>query len=337
MSFFKPIFRYLRISEFISYYSRVDKKPGLPSILMIIPRVMLSKKPVTIMTLIYRSIVVNRLPAEPSFKDSKKLPEITILIVVEEKDFYLLNKCVSQAIKHSKNKISRVVVVTPKRQVDKCRRVISNIPMKVKPELISEDMIVPVKVRQKLKKEFKDRYGWVLQQFITVGFMLKDEYNLGKPILALDADTFISRNTAWIDNSGTQVLLRSIEYHKPYYELLNKLNKNLIQNRYSFITHHMVFQPQLFKEIFSKLGIPTLEKLAEFVIKNYSRYEKSPICVEFEIYAQYLNTYRKEKIELLKFSNISIKRNKLQLIGNEEKLAEEYSNYKSISMHSYYD
>lgn len=322
--------RFISLTEFYNHFSRIDKKPNFLDIISIVP-LLLFLGMLKEFKIVIRSYKSNRLPTEPTFNNDKNIPKVTLLIVAEQKDFELIPFSLKQALINSRNLISRVVFITPSRQIESCRRIVNDFQNQVVMEFISEDAIVNRNVRELIKREFKNRYGWILQQFATVAFLLEESLSGSIPVLALDADTLLTRPTTFINKENKQVLLCSTEYHQPYYVLINKLSNDLCHDKLSFISHHMIYQPDLFRTIFRDLNIDSIEKLLKFVLENYDKKSESPICVEFEIYAQWLVKNFRAKIELLKFSNISISRE--HFLQNPD-LAQ-YSGYKSVSLHSY--
>jgi hypothetical protein len=61
----------------------------------------------------------------------------------------------------------------------------------------------------------------------------------------------------------------------------------------------------------------------------------SPICAEFEPYAQFLRKERPGSTKMLKFSNIGVERNKNGDLVNLINRFENESQYNSISLHSW--
>ena len=322
--------RFVSLTEYFNYYSRIDKKMKLIHLILIIPRILLFFRIGEIRALkrLYR---LNKFPTEPTFKDDTDLPKINLLIVVEKKDFELLPLSLGQLLQNSLNKISKVSIVTPFSQIKECEELLHPFRKKVMITFYSEDEVVNSKVREKIRNEFSDRYGWVLQQFATVAFIQNEKYSDSEPILALDADTCLTRPTAFINSKNEQILFTTTEFHQPYYDLIKKLSNDLCEERLSFIGHHMVYQPTMFRIIFNLLDIDTMEKLINFVLENYDKSTLSPICVEYEIYAQWMVKNNRKNVEILKFTNISVPRESFLTDPDFGK----FSNFESISLHSY--
>lgn len=333
----KPFRRFFSITSYIEYFAQINKTPSILSLTGVFLGALTKRNIKENLGMMRRAYYVNRLPAFPSFNLSKNLPKIELLIVVEEKDFELLEYTIRNFLKFSLNPVKRLVLVVPEDQIKNCKNVIDMIKPKIEFEILSEDDVVKESVRKILKLEFGNRYGWILQQFITVAYLLEYKENVDEPVVALDADTLIQNYTSWIDDKKRQILLPSIERHQPYYDLIKKLPKDILVKNRTFISHHMVYLPSRFRQIFEEIGFKEVNALVEFVIQNYDRSVNSPICVEFEIYAQYLCKFMPECRELLKFSNVSVNRKDyLETIQKSNfKGVSFYRNFKSISLHSY--
>lgn len=281
-----------------------------------------------------KSFRINRLPLYSVTSEQQvSLPVIELIINSERKDFINLSAVITCAITNSVNPIGKTTVAVPTTQLKECREVLSGIVEKFPIEVLSEDLFLTDEIREKLRNTFGKRYGWALQQFLTVDRVLKSDY---KGVLQVNSDTMLLRPTQWIDSEGRQPILVSTEYHLPYYVFLNKLNKEFPVLTDSHITHHMLFQPEIFSEILKKSNVETLEELVDFTIMNAEINEASPICVEFELYALGALRYFPEKITLAKFGNINYpRRAKASSTDFQLELQELAKKYNSISAHSY--
>jgi hypothetical protein len=283
---------------------------------------------------LFRSFRINRLPLYTvTSKHSISIPVIELIINSERKDFKNLSDAIMYAVTNSINPIGKTTVAVPTDQVKECREFLSGIVETYSIEVLSEDLFLTDEIREKLRNAFGKRYGWALQQFLTIDRVLKSEF-IG--VLQVNSDTILLRPTQWLDNEGRQPIFVSTEYHLPYYVFLNKLNGDFPIHTDSHITHHMLFQPDMFKEILKKSRIETLDDLVDFTVRNAEIDEASPICVEFELYALGALKYFPEKITLAKFGNINYPRqansNSIEFRLELEELAKKYN---SISAHSY--
>lgn len=281
-----------------------------------------------------KSFRINRIPLYSVTSNQLVSPPVIELIInSEQKDFRNLREVITYAIENSVNSIGKTSVAVPSSQVKECREVLSGIVEAYGIEVLSEDQFLTEAIRGKLRKTFGKRYGWALQQFLTVDRVLKSNY---KGVLQVNSDTILLRPTQWIDSEGRQPIMVSTEYHPPYYLFLHNLNKEFPIFTDSHITHHMLFQPEIFIEILRKSNVETLEKLVDFTIANAQINEDSPICVEFELYALGVLRYFPERITLAKFGNINYARRiNANAIDFQVELQELAKKYNSISAHSY--
>lgn len=281
-----------------------------------------------------KSFRINRIPLySVTSMQNVSMPVIELIINSERKDFRNLGEVIIYGISNSINPIAKTTVAVPPTQVKECREALSGIVETYSIEVLSEDLFLTDEIREKLRNAFGQRYGWVLQQFLTIDRVLKSEY---KGVLQVNSDTILLRPTQWMDNEGRQPILVSTEYHLPYYVFLNKLNREFPILTDSHITHHMLFQPEILREILKKSKVETLEKLVEFTVTNAEIDEASPICVEFELYALGALRYFPEKITLAKFGNINYpRRANSSPIEFRRELQDLAKKYNSISAHSY--
>jgi hypothetical protein len=264
----------------------------------------------------------------------KSLIPIEILVVATKKDFDILPYAIQFAINNSQNQIFKVTIICPAVDISEIyENYLQSVLPKVKIIFLSEEDVVPIRIRESLKKNFKLNSGWVLQQFLTVEHCLKSQ---ARGILVVNADTILLRPQSWLDDKNNQILMPSFEFHQPYYDFLNRAFNFDKTPRYTFVSHHMLIQPLFLREIFGKLGIDNLEYLFSSVMKFEIKDEASPVCLEFELYAQGLMKFFPNLVSLVKFSNISVERE--AILGKNIKLEilETYRRvYNSVSAHSY--
>lgn len=262
-----------------------------------------------------------------------KLPQIEVLCVVAGKDLEILPIVISQAIKCSENEVTKVNVITRKSDLIACVETIAGLKLAMDWDVLDEELQISETVRDKMKVVFGARYGWVLQQFLAVNFVLNSK---AEGILLVNADTILLQRITWLSDEKTQILMASTEYHAPYYELLSKLIGSPVNPRYTFITHHMLFQPDIFREILEHWGIGPLGNLVEQVVSNVNSENQSPMCVEFELYAQGIGLLHPELVEMRKFCNTTWKRSRTNVVRLNEIIENNRSKrWNSISLHDY--
>lgn len=266
----------------------------------------------------------NRLPS-PTF------PPIDLLSVAAGKDLETLVLCLKSAIKYSMNPISQVTVICPSHEVKRFERELLDDNFQSQIIIVDEDTVLPYGFRSKVKEHFGNRYGWVLQQFLSLDYILNSPK---AGVLLINADTIMLRQVHWLSENGDQTLMVSTEYHGPYYELLSKLLNFPKFPRYTFITHHMLFQPALLRRIFEKRGYCNSMEILDAVIPLVKPNELSPLCIEFEPYGQGMIQDFPEKTYLRKFANCGIPRSKENLEMTEGAIGK-LPQYNSVSFHDY--
>jgi hypothetical protein len=199
--------------------------------------------------------------------------------------------------------------------------------------IIDEETQIDENTRIQLKNRFTNRYGWVIQQLLAVNFVLTSN---AKGILLLNADTVMLREVEWLDSRFNQILMASVEYHEPYYAFLHKALKFPPNPKYTFITHHMLFQPSLYKSILEKKDVTSIELLAKIMVEQSDRNEDSPFCIEFEPYAQGMLQYYLSRVHLRKFSNLSMQRTQENVLNINRIIDNNLrADYNSVSFHDY--
>lgn len=267
-----------------------------------------------------------RLSSEP-LPTNPNLPQISIFVACIEKDLHLLPQVLKNTIQNSRNPIRKMTVVTPRdTPIDMNNFISIGVPV----EFVNEEDVISESIRIKLRERFSGRYGWVLQQLLTITHVMKSD---DPGVLVINADTLILRPQVWLLENDVQILMESFEYHKPYYDFLRRFKLDESNFKSSHITHHMLMQPKYLREIYSEFiadNFQNIEYFVDQIIEFSNPSESSPICVEFELYALGMRTRYSSYIELRKFGNISVDKKTYQ-----ESHYESFSNFNSISIHSY--
>lgn len=258
-------------------------------------------------------------------------PKIELLSVASEKDLEVLALCLKSAIRFSLNPISKVIVICPSFEVEKFTLELSRHKIHDRVEILDEDKILSQEFRAKVKHNFGSRYGWVLQQFLSLEYILQTS---ASGVLMTNADTIQLRKVHWLSDNCNQVLMASTEYHDPYYELLSHMFGFRRNPKFSFVTHHMLFQPKLLRSIFGNHGYYTVMEILDAAIQYSNSNEPSPLCIEFEPYAQGLLNEYPEYVFLKKLANKEVSRTDIDI----ELTVAAYGatpRYNSISLHDY--
>ena len=262
------------------------------------------------------------------------IPSIQVLSVATKKDFDTLPFSLKSVISSSKNRIEQITVISPAREIPKnfSDRILFDFGL-TNLNFVPEEIIISESSRQRLYAMFGSRYGWVLQQLLTVKFCLDSD---ARGVLVVDADTVLLKKLQWLDKFGSQLLMPSLEFHPPYCDFLNRAFGSYKNPRFTFITHHMLIQPDKLRAIFSRLKIGSIEELIDIVEKYAVLSENSAVCLEFEIYAQFLLKFFPKNAKLVKFSNIGLP-NRLDIVSQIDILLGEVSKGAPINSISYHD
>lgn len=268
------------------------------------------------------------------FPGNQKLPGIEVLYVATKKDFDILKVTLGVTLNSLSNyQIKKITIIVPDNHVQSLVNFLPQIDLFV--DVVAESTFVPQLLVQKLKESFGDRYGWVLQQILKLTFV-KESSEAG--VLVVDADTILFAQRNWIDTGGRQVLCPTWENHKPYYEFLEDHGIPVNPPKFSFVSHHMLFQPSILNEILCLQGWVTTEELVTSIL-NYKRgKENSPFSIDYELYAQYLFLVYPEKVILQKWANYEAgPRTSSENIAEyaQSVMSSCQSKYASVSFHSY--
>ena len=315
-------------TKYVEYLTQKQVRPGILSNAIFIIRASFDAN----WKLVFdyrRFLIINKLPNQPLGAVFGQLPRIELLLVTKSKDIELLELVISNALQNSLNPITLIKIIVPESDVERAKEISWSFKDGNQVLILNENSIIPESVRNKLKEEFKELYGWVLAQYLKIWTVANSD---SAGVLVLDADTILLSPRLFLDSEGKQILMPSVEYHKPYYDFLDNAQPFFGEMYNSFISHHMLMQPYLARKALSFCN-NSLDELTSFVLKFYEKTEKSPFCLCFEVYAQYVITHENNKYELAKWSNLSVKRDKI--ISNPKILSNYAENFNSISLHSW--
>lgn len=175
---------------------------------------------------------------------------------------------------------------------------------------IDENQLIDGLTRERVKKLVVSQFGntqkagWYLQQFLKLSFSLslyaKDYY------LVWDSDTIPVRPLNFFDDKGRTLFTIKEEYHKPYFDTMQKILGISKTNEGSFIAEHMLFNVSILKEMLCKIennqhldGNTWWEKVLLATDPN------EPIGFsEFETYGTYCEKFYKNLIAYRKLSTL---------------------------------
>lgn len=147
----------------------------------------------------------------------------------------------------------------------------------------------------------RKRAGWYLQQFIEFGWAYKTEKRC---FISIDADTFPLNKIDFIDEEGRYIFTKKIEYHKPYFDAIDKLFNGTIRRKedFSFIAEHMIFDTAIMREMVEEIerndnleGTTFFEKILHSVNKEDLLFSG---FADFETYGNYMLEKYPEKMQI---------------------------------------
>jgi hypothetical protein len=269
-----------------------------------------------------------------SLNNSGINPEIDILILVAPKDLKLLNHVIQGGLYSSKNTVRKVHIVTP--NISEVNQALNGICSN-KIFVYKDSEILDELLTQFIEEKCGRRSGWVKQQLIT-NFFITNRAEI--PTLNIDSDTILTKPRKWVDLDLTQILTPTWEYNVGYYKFLANLNSKLYCNiELSFVPHHMLFIPEVFKTI-NRLNDLSHVNLFKIINDYLSQGNVNDFDFKYDYYAQAYNKLEL-KFNFEKWSNLSIPRDTLIDLLRGVKSKEDFEffarsiNYASVSGHEW--
>ncbi len=260
-------------------------------------------------------------------------PGIDLIWVAEKKDFKTLTLSIRSAIRHTLNPVNSIKVIVPETQITECREHINKQDYKFEVKIISESEIIPSILIDKIKSKFPEKFGWILQQFLKLESVQKSK---SAGVLIIDADTILLEDRLWLDQDLNQILMTAPWQHQPYFSFLRKLGLFTGKSRYSFVTHHILMQPQVVQEAILYLGFKNMRRFIEFLLEELNDSNITGFSIDYEFYGNHFYAKFPDKTRLVKFCNLS-KKADLNLLSLEKLIEqlEDAGEYRSISLHSW--
>ncbi len=328
-----PFRTFFSSTNFINYYSQTNQKLRLVDALIPLGISLIRLRLRTTLYLI-RFIQISKIKEDISDNAVYSSP-IELLVVCGPKDSSILPLCIGSVLQFSSNPISKIIVVTRAQDVELVENQVkgTNTFEKDDISIISEDDLIPFNLRSRLREKFEKRYGWILQQLIKVKYTSESQ---SMAVLVIDADTVLLQPLRGIDTRGNQHFSYSPEMHNSYMEFLKYIKVPTKRPRFSTVTHHMIIQPAIMRELLVEVGTEDLNKLVEKLLEFSSDTNGSPISIDYEMYGQFFKSRYSEKINYHMFSNLSVRRTPEVFQEVEEILkGKVISSFRSFSFHGY--
>lgn len=147
--------------------------------------------------------------------------------------------------------------------------------------VVDENNILDGLTLDELKKLFfgLDRVrmgaGWYFQQFLKMAFALSG-YCDTDFYLSWDSDTIPLRKIDFFNENGKPYFTMKSEYHKPYFDAIERLLGITNTNKRSYIAEHMLFNKEIMVELINSIQ-------SNDQLKGSSWYEKIVYALEPEV------------------------------------------------------
>ena len=260
-----------------------------------------------------------------------QLPSIRLLWVAHPKDFDVLPHSVLAALRHVKNPVTAIDVVSPAPE-EAARLLSPQIPSTTTVNYVHDNDVVSKEIREKLIHEMSSHGAWATQQLIKVLMAISQPE---EATLVIDADTVLLRDKVWV-NARAQQLLYFRGYTNPRYQhYLRSWGVGEIDDLRSFVTHHMLYQPEILRGVLSStFGSSTPDALAGAIIASAQELGFPEFSADYELYGNVLWAQHPANYFLDKYSNIGQTRpgNPASLDAALVKLRQQ-GRYNSASFH----
>ena len=244
-------------------------------------------------------------PRDPEKITDSELPAIRLLWVSHPKDFDVLPLSVLGALRHVKNPIAAIDVVSPSPQEAE-KALAEQIPATMSVSYVHDSDVVSEDLREELTKELSSHGSWATQQLIKVLMALRHS---PQPTLVIDSDTVLLRDKVWLDSDGRQLLYFRGYTNPRYQHYLRSWGMSDTDDVRSFVTHHMLFQPEILRtamvETFASTEAPAL---VEAIISSAQQLGFPEFSLDYELYGNVLWSQRPRNYFLDKYSNIGLAR-----------------------------
>jgi hypothetical protein len=259
-------------------------------------------------------------------------PSLELIIATTSKDFLKLEKCINFAVSNSINKIILTKIIVPASDFLECENLLQSFNNIGNFQLINEDELICEEIRNLIKTNAKNNYGWVLQQVIKLQLALESRL---QGVLIVDSDTLLLGRNLWLDNNFVQRLVTANSKHQPYFQSLKKIG--VLQNRpkYSFVTHHMLMQPEIVKNLFLKNNFKNLYDFLEYTFLVKKIQNSHDLSMDYELYGQFIYFNFRNRCAPFRFCNLSLSSRSTILANSEFDFQNLNNEYNSISFHSW--
>jgi len=270
-------------------------------------------------------------PRDPGTTTDNELPAIRLLWVSHPKDFDVLPHSVLGALRHVKNPVEAIDVVSPSPQEAEAA-LANSVPATTPVSFVHDSDLVSEDLREELTRDLSTHGPWATQQLIKVLMALRHS---PQPTLVIDSDTVLLRDKVWLDSNGQQLLYFRGYTNPRYQHYMRSWGMSDIDDVRSFVTHHMLFQPEILETaLLETFGSTQARTLVEAIISSARQLGFPEFSLDYELYGNVLWSQRPQNYFLDKYSNIGLARPRdfASLEGVLAKLRRQ-GRYNSASFH----
>jgi len=203
---------------------------------------------------------------------------LSVFMPTVEKDAETLPLALQNLRKYVRHPISDIYIVAPSSAVT-----VKKIAKEYDCIFVPEDGLLPLKKSDiKYVHNGENRGGWVYKMLLN---LYADSVCSERYILILDSDTVFIRPQRFIYKNRV-IVNESPLYHKPYYEANKRLLGLKHSSCMSYITHYMLFDATILKELRANIEEKNNKPWCEAIISNIDTNESSGFA-DYEIYGDY--------------------------------------------------
>lgn len=213
---------------------------------------------------------------------------VDVLIPVCEKDLKILPLALEGVRRQVAHPIAAIYIIAARSEV------VERFCREHDCRFVEESSVLGYAARDlnvKVEPTGRDRSGWIFQQLLKLsGRVGESDY-----FLTIDSDHILLRPHTFLTDDGRTVFYGSREYHRPYYENIERLMGFWPESRLSYVAHKMCFSRSRLAELRAEIEQRTGKRWDRAIVESLDRTQISGFS-EFELYG---NTFPQEqKIQL---------------------------------------
>jgi len=219
--------------------------------------------------------------------------KIDAVIPFHLKDSDTINWCV-QGIKNHLD-VARILVVCNR----ECRPLVESIGA----IFFDENKVVEGLTAQSCPYK---HWGWYFQQILKLGMAdwVETDY-----YLVVDADTVFLRDVPLFNGAEKPLYATGTEYHKPYFDVFERLLGFSAKREYSFIVNHMVYNKHIVREMRERFPEKPWHLSIVRYVEPQAPWFSGAQFSEYETYGHYIKTLHPDEVNLrpLKWTIVSLR------------------------------